>query len=131
MFALGCIQSQSCHTDKCPTGVATQDRFRQRALVVPDKAQRVANYHHATLEALAELTAAAGLAHPAGFKSSFISRRISQSEVVTLADLYPELEAGELRRGASDARFRRAWDMADPESFAPRANAPAQDHAAA
>ena len=131
MFALGCIQSQSCHTDKCPTGVATQDRFRQRALVVPDKAQRVANYHHATLEALAELTAAAGLAHPAGFKSSFISRRISQSEVVTLADLYPELEAGELLRGASDARFRRAWDIADLESFAPRANAPAQDHAAA
>jgi glutamate synthase domain-containing protein 2 len=131
MFALGCIQSQSCHTDKCPTGVATQDRFRQRALVVPDKAQRVANYHHATLEALAELTAAAGLAHPAGFKSSFISRRISQSEVVTLADLYPELEAGELLRGAAAARIRRAWDMADAESFAPRANAPAPDHAAA
>jgi glutamate synthase domain-containing protein 2 len=26
MFALGCIQSQSCHTDTCPVGVATQDR---------------------------------------------------------------------------------------------------------
>jgi glutamate synthase domain-containing protein 2 len=25
MFAIGCIQSQSCHTNKCPTGVATQD----------------------------------------------------------------------------------------------------------
>jgi glutamate synthase domain-containing protein 2 len=37
MFALGCIQSQSCHTDRCPTGVATQDPSRQRALVVPDK----------------------------------------------------------------------------------------------
>jgi glutamate synthase domain-containing protein 2 len=35
MFALGCIQSQSCHTDRCPTGVSTQDRVRQRALVVP------------------------------------------------------------------------------------------------
>ncbi|MGH8405585.1 MAG: FMN-binding glutamate synthase family protein, partial [Pseudomonas sp.] len=40
MFAIGCIQSQSCHTNKCPTGVATQDPLRQRALVVPDKAQR-------------------------------------------------------------------------------------------
>ncbi len=39
MFALGCIQSQSCHTDKCPTGVSTQDRVRQRALVVPDKSR--------------------------------------------------------------------------------------------
>src|SRR6516162_844142 len=37
MFALGCIQSQSCHTDRCPTGVATQDKVRQRALVVSDK----------------------------------------------------------------------------------------------
>jgi glutamate synthase domain-containing protein 2 len=42
MFALGCIQSQSCHTDRCPTGVATQDKQRQRALVVPDKTERVA-----------------------------------------------------------------------------------------
>jgi hypothetical protein len=37
MFAIGCIQSQSCHTNRCPTGVATQDKLRQRALVVPDK----------------------------------------------------------------------------------------------
>ena len=37
MFAVGCIQSQHCHTDRCPTGVATQDPTRQRALVVPDK----------------------------------------------------------------------------------------------
>ncbi len=120
MFALGCIQSQSCHTDKCPTGVATQDRIRQRALVVPDKAQRVANFHHATLEALAELTAAAGLDHPSGFKASYISRRISQSEVVTLADLYPTLRKSELLSGATDPRFAKAWDMADENSFAPR-----------
>ena len=48
MFAIGCIQSQTCHTDRCPTGVATQDRGRQRALVVPDKAERVSNFHRAT-----------------------------------------------------------------------------------
>jgi glutamate synthase domain-containing protein 2 len=121
MFALGCIQSQSCHTDKCPTGVATQDPFRQRALVVPDKAQRVANFHHATLEALSELTAAAGLEHPGAFKAQFISRRISPSEVVTFADLYPNVRKGELLSGTKDPRFARAWDMADEESFAPRA----------
>ena len=64
MFAVGCIQSQSCHTDRCPTGVATQDPTRQRALVVPDKIERVANFHRATLHELAEMTAAAGLDHP-------------------------------------------------------------------
>ncbi|CAI3791984.1 hypothetical protein GLGCALEP_00313 [Pseudomonas sp. MM221] len=64
MFAIGCIQSQSCHTNKCPTGVATQDPLRQRALVVPDKAERVASFHRNTLHALAEMLAAAGLEHP-------------------------------------------------------------------
>ncbi len=64
MFALGCIQSQSCHTDRCPTGVATQNQFRQRALVVPDKAERVRNFHDSTLEALGDLVGASGLSHP-------------------------------------------------------------------
>src|ERR1700681_4804060 len=68
MFAVGCIQSQSCHTDRCPTGVATQDPTRQRALVVPDKIERVANFHRATLHELAEMTAAAGFDHPREFK---------------------------------------------------------------
>jgi glutamate synthase domain-containing protein 2 len=31
MFALGCIQAQACHTDHCPTGVATQDPAPARA----------------------------------------------------------------------------------------------------
>ncbi len=55
MFALGCIQAQQCHTDRCPTGVTTPDKVRQRALVVPDKAQRVYNFHRSTLSALSEV----------------------------------------------------------------------------
>ena len=52
MFALGCIQAQTCHTGQCPTGVTTQDPLRQQALVVPDKAERVFNFHRSTLHAL-------------------------------------------------------------------------------
>ena len=52
MFAIGCIQSLICNTNRCPTGVATQDPLRQRALVVGDKAERVANFHRNTLRAL-------------------------------------------------------------------------------
>ena len=63
MFAVGCIQAQTCHTGLCPTGVTSQDPMRQRAIVVPDKAERVANFHRNTLLALTELVAAAGLAH--------------------------------------------------------------------
>jgi glutamate synthase domain-containing protein 2 len=117
MFAVGCIQSQSCHTDRCPTGVATQDPTRQRALVVPDKMQRVANFHRATLHELAEMTAAAGLDHPREFKPIHISRRISPSEVVTFADIFPPLIENELVTGSAHPRWKQFWDMADPHSF--------------
>ena len=121
MFALGCIQSLSCHTDRCPTGVATQDPSRARALVVPDKAQRVANFHAETLHALAELTAAAGLDHPGAFRPWHFSRRVSAQAVKSYAELYPTLENGALLNGCDDPRFERAWADADPHSFTPRA----------
>ena len=60
MFALGCIQAQTCHTGHCPTGVTTQDPQRQKALVVPNKAERVYHFHQNTLIALKELVQAAG-----------------------------------------------------------------------
>ncbi len=120
MFALGCLQSQSCHTDRCPTGVATQDRVRQRALVVPDKAQRVFNFHKQTIKALAEFVAAAGLSHPRELTPAHFSRRISAHEVISFADLYPPLAPGALLAGTMDRRFKDAWAMADPQSFRPR-----------
>ena len=117
MFAVGCIQSQSCHTDRCPTGVATQDPTRQRALDVPDKMQRVVNFHQATLHELAEMTAAAGLEHPNDFKPIHISRRISASEVTTFAELYPPLVEGALLAGTAPPRWMQPWVMADARSF--------------
>jgi glutamate synthase domain-containing protein 2 len=120
MFALGCIQSQSCHTDRCPTGVTTQDRTRQRALVVSDKQTRVANFHAATLHSLVELTAAAGLDHPNEFNLHHFSRRISGSEVKTFTQLYPPLLPGELLSGTNDVRYRDAWEMAQASDFGPR-----------
>lgn len=120
MFAIGCIQSQSCHTDRCPVGVATQDLSRQRALVVTDKADRVYNFHRSTLRSLAELVAAAGLDHPSEFRLAHFSRRTSPSEVLTFAELYPELTAGELLSGASrDKRFSQAWKEARADDFRP------------
>ena len=117
MFALGCIQSQSCHTDRCPTGVATQDLTRQRALVVADKSERVFNFHHATVESLAALVAAAGLDHPNEFRPAHFSRRVSAHEVMSFAELYPSLQPGELLAGTSDKRFGTAWAMASAAEF--------------
>ena len=117
IFALGCIQSLSCHTDRCPTGVATQDPLRNRALVVPHKTERVYNYHHATLHALAELLAAAGLEHPSELRPIHFSQRTSTTEVCSFAKLYPALRPGELIDGTDDPRFRDAWAMARADTF--------------
>src|SRR5580698_7320690 len=119
MFSLGCIQSLSCHTDRCPTGVATQDPTRSRALVVPDKSERVHNFHRSTIHALAELTAAAGLDHPQDIRPIHFSQRTSTTEVKSFAQLYPSLRPGELIDGTSDARYREAWAMARADSFSP------------
>jgi len=120
MFSVGCIQAQSCHTDKCPTGVTTQDPLRQRALVVPDKAQRVANFHRNTLHALAELLSAAGLTHPSQLRPHHIARRISPSEVRLLSALFPSLEPGDLLTGEfRHTLYRVGWPMARADSFQP------------
>ncbi|WP_300617559.1 FMN-binding glutamate synthase family protein [Dokdonella sp.] len=119
MFALGCLQSQSCHTDRCPTGVATQDRSRWNKLDVPDKASRVAAFHENTLKALKELIQAAGLGHPDELGPEHVIRRVSANEVRSLATLYPFLEPGELLvRVPEHAVFQRFWSAARPDTFA-------------
>lgn len=118
MFAIGCIQSQSCHTNKCPTGVATQDPLRQRALVVEDKAQRVANYHRHTLRALGEMLAAAGLNHPSQLEARHLVRRVSSSEIKLFSQMHVLLKPGELLDGSVEGEFyRRMWQMAQADSF--------------
>ena len=119
MFAVGCIQAQSCHTGECPTGVATQDPLRQRAIVVPDKAERVANYQRNTLHALAELVAAAGLSHPSELMPHHFLRRASSDKVISLAEQYEILRPGQLIADpGSSPRFAEAWSLARAESFA-------------
>jgi glutamate synthase domain-containing protein 2 len=119
MFALGCIQSQNCHTDRCPTGVATQDPRRWQKLDVPDKASRVANFHDNTLHALKELLQAAGLEHPEELGPEHVIRRVSSNEVRSLATLYRFLEPGELLTGVPEhAVFQRFWAAARPDTFA-------------
>ena len=117
MFSLGCIQSLSCHTDRCPTGVTTQDPTRSRALVVEDKFIRVRNFHRSMTHALAELTSAAGLDHPEEFRPEHFSRRVDAREARTFAELYPALEPGELVAGSQDRTWAKMWGLARAESF--------------
>ncbi|WP_396614817.1 FMN-binding glutamate synthase family protein [Lysobacter soli] len=119
MFALGCIQSQSCHTDRCPTGIATQDPSRWRSLDIPDKATRVFQFHQNTLKGLRDLLSAAGLEHPEQIDPEHVLRRVSQVEVRSLGALYRFLQPGELLSGIPEhAVFRKFWDLSRSDSFA-------------
>lgn len=118
MFSLGCVQSMRCHTDTCPTGVATQSPARQRGLVVPDKAERVARFQKATLDALHDIVVAAGLSSPDDFTPDGLRQRISAAEMRSMDELYPFVEPGELINGARDKRLASWWQMADAETFA-------------
>ena len=124
MFSLGCIQSQSCHTDRCPTGVATQDPNRQAALDPQDKGVRVATFHRNTLLALRDLLAAAGLQHPSEMGPEHIIRRVSSTEVRSLAKLHHFVRPGELLETVPDHPvFQVFWDQARADSFAAPARA--------
>jgi glutamate synthase domain-containing protein 2 len=118
MFALGCIQSLTCNTNRCPVGVATQDPIRQRALVVPDKAERVFSFHKNTLHALSEMIAAAGLQHPSELGPHHLARRVSQTEIRLFSQLHTFLKAGELLVPSDGKDFyRETWQLARADSF--------------
>ena len=118
MFAIGCLQSQTCHTGHCPTGVATQDPQRMRALVVSDKSERVFQYHQNTLVVLKELLAAAGLTHPRELGPEHVIRRVSSTEVRSLAALHTWLNPGELLTSTPEAPvFKVFWEAARSDTF--------------
>jgi glutamate synthase domain-containing protein 2 len=118
MFALGCIQSQSCHTNKCPTGIATQDALRQRAIVVPDKADRIASFHRNTMHALADLISASGIKHPSDIRPHHLARRINSTDIKLFSQLLTYLDGGSLRDGTvKDEFYASSWQLAQAHSF--------------
>jgi len=122
MFALGCIQAQHCHTGHCPTGVTTQDPLRQQSLVVPDKADRVYNFHQQTLFALKEMVQAVGVHHPNEITAHHIVRRSGGNKVRSLAQLIlTQLPSGALLDGQTAGLpliYRQTWPRASANSFA-------------
>jgi glutamate synthase domain-containing protein 2 len=118
MFSVGCIQSNTCNSNRCPTGVATQDPKRQAALVVPDKAERVYHFHRNTLHALKELLQAAGLMNPADIRLHHIMRRVSTFEVEPLSQLLEHVEPMSLVKGTCESKtYTQWWACADAYSF--------------
>jgi glutamate synthase domain-containing protein 2 len=70
MMSIGCIQAQVCHTNRCPSGVATQNKWRQNGIDIPLKSERLAQYFKTFRKELIEITHAAGYEHPCQFMMS-------------------------------------------------------------
>ena len=121
MFALGCLQAQTCHTGNCPTGVTTQDPLRQKSLVVPVKADRVYNFHQQTLFALKEMVQAIGVQHPRDITAHHIVRRTADHKVQSLAQLIlTQLPEGALLQedlSALPLIYQHTWPRASGDSF--------------
>lgn len=121
MFALGCLQAQHCHTGLCPTGVTTQDPLRQQSLVVPDKAERVYNFHQQTLHALKEMVQAIGVKHPSEITAHHIVRRTTDRKVQSLAQLIlTQLPDGALLQDDLRGRpliYQHSWPLASAACF--------------
>ena len=88
MMAIGCVQAQRCHTDHCPTGVATQNRWLQRGLDPTDKAERLADYVRALRRDLLKVSEACGVPHPALIPLDAIEILDGQSKAVPAPEVY-------------------------------------------
>ncbi len=121
MFSIGCIQCRSCHTGECPTGIATMDPLRYRAIDIKDRSIRASNFHKNTLKVLKEFLEAAGVKHTHELNRRHIVRRLSESEIKLADQVYPNAQKGELLKDKvkfiKDPRLKSYWARVDKNSF--------------
>jgi len=120
MFSIGCIQAKRCHTGTCPTGITTQDPWRQRGLVVEVQAKRAARFHAKTLEALGDIVASVGLTHPGELRPHHITTRIDAAESREMGEVHCFLADNALLDAPESTPYAEWWQAADPHSFRPR-----------
>jgi len=112
MLALGCIQALRCNTNRCPTGIATQNPALVKGLVVADKSERVRSYHQHTIRAFMGLLGSMGLERPDQLRPHHVFRRIDDLLVRHLGELYDILEPGQLLDGEVPTELREDWRTA-------------------
>ena len=117
MFALGCVQSMQCHTGNCPTGVATQQAWRQRGLVVEDKAPRVARFQKQTVHSLREIVVAMGLQTPWEIQPHDMRERVNGARSDSIDRIYSFIDEGALLDDPDTTRLARHWHAARADTF--------------
>ena len=89
MLAIGCIQAQVCHNNTCPSGVATQNKWKQRGINIEDKSKRTHFYFKNFRKELLEITHACGYEHPSQFTMDDIEFSLGDRNLIkTLAESF-------------------------------------------
>jgi len=102
MFALGCIQSLKCQTNKCPTGITTLDPELMHGLDVTTKSYRVWNYHRKTVDSFLDIVGAMGVEDPDDLRPEHVMRRLAGGTYsLSYADVFPRLEPRSLIEGTA------------------------------
>lgn len=116
MIALGCIQAQSCNSNHCPTGIATQNPLRARAIDVTEKSERIRNFQHATVFAFLELCGAMGISNPRDLEPSDLFSRYDGG-LRNFNQIYPPLSEGQLHSKSIPNFYYDDWLRASSSSF--------------
>ena len=116
MMAAGCIQAMRCHTDTCPSGVATQNAWRGRAVDVGDKSERVRRFQEATVSEAVRMMASMGAPGPEDVHPSMVRMNVSVTRSRSYAELYDWLAPGELLAEPPED-WAVDWSAADPHHF--------------
>ena len=117
MLALGCVQSLCCHTNRCPTGVATQDPRLSRGLVVEDKSRRVQRFHQETVHALTDLMSSAGIRQTADFRRTDIFCRVNQHCIMRYDQIFPLVQAGAFNSPPYPEAYAELIENSSPDHF--------------
>ena len=89
MFSLGCIQALRCHTNTCPTGIATHSHRLQRALVVEEKYLRVANYANNMNREIDMIAHSCGVRHARELRREHVRIVQANCQSIALNMIYP------------------------------------------
>jgi glutamate synthase domain-containing protein 2 len=119
MMALGCVQSRHCNTNRCPTGIATQDPARAKAINVSIKSDRVKNFHHNTLKNFYELVGSMGLDDPAKLKPQMVKRRSPDGLLTPVGHFIAPLKPNALSDDEQHAGipWQQWWDRSRSDQF--------------
>ena len=132
MMSIGCIQSRHCNTNMCPTGIATQDPARSKAINISEKSERVKNFHHNTLASFFELVGSMGLDDPDKLMPQMLKRRSPYGQLISGGNLIPPLATESLlSEGLLQGAWKEWWQQSHSEDFYAEDNyvlRPAEQH---